>query len=119
MIYDARDKDGRAELLAAIAKDAAIASWSYDVIGVRVDDQAYRIGDVLPESRIWIDGEPTDGRLAGTSAMSLRSIADYIDHYPACVGRYVYLLGGYSEGSGDDEGEIIIGRATVIDRYER
>lgn len=116
MINDARDKQATVD---AIMRDARAAAADYDVIGVRVDEVDYQIGDILPASRVWIDGYVTDEVLPGTCAINASApgaIAAAIDLY---YGHHVLLVGGMSEGSGDDEDEVIIGNARVIARYTK
>lgn len=83
-------------------------------LGVRRDDDAYAVGDILPPSRLWDDGEPTEEVLDGTSAIDPRK-APLLSQY---LGRYLYLLAGDYHTYGQDEGEVILRPAKVIDMWD-
>ena len=57
-------------IMTAIDKiEAGTSSWvSY---GLRIDPEAYDVGDVLPCSRVWDDNNPTDDKLDGTCVIGI------------------------------------------------
>lgn len=64
-------------------------------------------------SRVWVDGEPTDKLLAGTSAVALdRQGRPVVDPRPyllaAGPGAVLMLIGSDEMESGEDDGEIVI-----------
>lgn len=110
---------------------AAIGSSSCPVYGLRVmtvyrdDVDAPAVGDVLPPSMVWDDGEPTDETLDGTSAVlvaengadgsceawAVERALTSLDPY---FGRWVVLLGASSSGGGEDIDEIVMRDARVL-----
>lgn len=103
-----------------------LADKSFSDFGLRVIDGDASVGDVLAPSRVWIDGEPTDGLLAGASAIHIRrATADAIvaalaivgatdsatSYYP---GRTVLLVAGEIVEHGYDDGEVILRDARVV-----
>lgn len=94
-------------------------------------------GDVLPESFRWEDGEQTDERLDGTSAILVRPPHDRERVMAALVavgatgipphetpngvyrGTRFALVKGESVGPGEDVGEVIVADATVVALWRR
>lgn len=94
------------------------------LIGIRLDDEAYEEGDILPVSRVWDNGEPTEDVLDGTSVIGLywhrmlrsRKAAEaLVALYPY---RHAYLVIGMFGENGEDEGELIIRNAKVVKRLK-
>lgn len=83
-------------------------------IGLRVDDGVdLRVGQMLDDSRIWIDGEPTDETLDGTCAIDTTDLPRALQMAASYYGdRVSIIIGTYAE-TGEDDGEIIIRRAQV------
>lgn len=85
---------------------------------LRWDNVEYNPGDQLPPSRVWVELEPTDRVLPGTSVISprsprVRSSAMEFNYYE---GRHVYIVTGQYVRSGSDPGEVIIAGAKVVRR---
>ncbi len=78
---------------------------------IRLDDEVYQVGDVLPNSRIWDDGDPTDEMLDGTSVIgkkiTSRSVGGYFQ-------KYAYIVKGDSHRGGEDNGEWVMRHAKVV-----
>jgi hypothetical protein len=104
--------------------------------GIRYDDRDYKIGEELPESRVWDNGVKTDELLSGTSAMLVSDETDFLDYldgkedadcgelgkYNKAIsrnyydGKHIYLLMGDTDWGfehGEDEGEVILTGAEV------
>lgn len=79
-----------------------------EIVGIRFDEEDYKVGESMMESRIWIDGEPTEDYLDGTSALEVNYTTD------AVYSGRCYLIGGIMGGYGEDENEIIIRNAIVV-----
>lgn len=108
---------------------AHIAAAEFECYGIRVQraDQAAVVGETLPKSFRWDDGEITDDRLAGTSTIGLQSVygqavtAQKVAKAVALIEGYrwdggaVLLVGGMCCEHGEDQGELIIDDATVIE----
>lgn len=117
-------------MLAHIAADPK-AKWGVRVTPDPIEGGA---GTVLPPSRIWDDGAPTDKVLpAGTStvgiggadqqsleaALAQAGIAPYGKPWQYYPGEHVYLVKGPSAKKGYDEGERIIRNAQVVAGYRK
>lgn len=87
-------------------------SWAR-AYGLRADNAIYSVGDELPCSRVWVDGIPTEETLNGTSAISIfqKNKRELIKNYGL---KYIYLVAGVGSEYGEDEGEEVITRCTVI-----
>ena len=85
------------------------SNWDF---GGRIDEEPWRVGDRLPPSRVWCDGEPTDAVLAGTSTIRLDDprAAALLSQY---FGDYLLLVSGSAGLFGEDDGEMIIRDAVV------
>lgn len=107
-------------------------SDTYEDFGLRCltvyrDDVAAPIvGDILPASSVWIDGNPTDDDLGGTSAIQIWSESGNditLDRAAKMLGdywgRYVVVIGGEQGQYGQDDGEIIVRNATVLAVFDR
>lgn len=99
----------------------AIGESDFEYYGIRVDDGiAYQVGDLTADSRVWVDGDPTDDTLDGTSTVGFRFTADAseiaaaIETAQQYFGGRWYLLGGNSAEYGEDAGEVIIKDAEVV-----
>lgn len=94
----------------------------YENLGVRICDDEYQIGDRLPESSVWDDGEPTDDLLPGTCAITVRwgfdnvrSVDEALLLAGGYVGKHAYLIGSNAGAErGVDDDEIIIRDAVVL-----
>lgn len=88
--------------------------------GIRCEEDTMRqVGEELDNSRIWIDNEPTEETLNGTSCIGIESAEDVgkamelIKNY---YGNCLYIIAGDYREYGEDEGEHIIQNATVVAR---
>lgn len=98
----------------ALEAAAAAAAGATDDLYIRFDECEYAAGDALPCSRVWIDGDPTDEYLPGTSALRLdytyaQRTRDYLRYF-----GHVYLVCGDGGLYGEDVGEAIVRHATVV-----
>ena len=85
--------------------------YNYEFLGIRVQEAEFVDGQILDNSFVWVDGEPTDEELDGTCALTLDD-ADLIQDY---FGEHVAIIGGWFGEYGQDEGEIIIRDAKVLE----
>lgn len=110
----------------------AIAAEAADIIsenpgllwGIRVDfGDEPEPGAEAPPSRRWEDGEPTEEFLDGTSALEIRSasarrvvraLALYEKSFRwTKLPLFAVLMCGQSSEPGEDDGEIVLRRATI------
>lgn len=83
--------------------------------GIRADDIAYKVGDVLPKSRVWSNDTVTDMHLDGTCTIDARLGAKKVRRLIKSYGcKYFYIVKGQALNAGDDIGELIIQNATVV-----
>lgn len=91
---------------------------AYDYYGIRSDDAVYEVGDVMPESREWQDGELTGELLDGTCATEIRQgnleFALKKHRRENYCGSRTYVLAGNAASYGEDASEIIIRNAVVV-----
>jgi hypothetical protein len=103
-------------------------SRQFESYGLRADDAAYDAdaSTWLPPSRQWVDGEPTDELLSGTSSVGLPDSASDEEIRAAILslkpylGDNLYLLGSKSaKEAGEDEGEALLKKAVALAKWER
>jgi hypothetical protein len=94
--------------------------WTW--YGLRCCDDDLIVGDRMPASRVWDDGEPTDEYCPGASCLKVAHdgigpahILGKLDQLQTYIGTRVYLCGGHYASYGDDPGEIVISDARVVD----
>jgi len=93
-----------------------------DAIGIRIVDDYYddydlKIGDKLGVSYVWFDGDYTDEKLNGVSAISFDAKLEDVT-FKGYIGKKILVINGSIEGYGEDEGEIIVADAEIIDIIE-
>lgn len=92
-----------------------IKAGEYEYYGIRVSDSPPELGSVVPVSRIWVDGDPTDECLDGTCAVQVTDPERLPDlpqrGYP---GSTLILLGCMYMSYGEDADEIIMQGAVAL-----
>ena len=93
----------------------------YPFIAVRATDPGHQVGDYMPPSCVWVDGECIeDEPLPGACGVHVKSDAEIAEKIEdvrrgyGWGGRVLYLIGGHTAEMGSDDGEIIISRAVVL-----
>ena len=84
---------------------------------VRFDEKKLSIGDSLPPSRKWRDGEPTNFTYTGTCVLSPKTKRNYNTDWTYYYGN-IYVVSGKVIRKGADYGERIIKNAVVVDILE-
>lgn len=99
----------------------AVQFDGYDNIALRAFAPGYAVGDTMPNSYVWVDGECiVDEELSGACGLRVSSEAEIdanLESFRRIYGwedRVVYVIGGQSAQVGSDPGEIIISRAKVL-----
>jgi hypothetical protein len=89
--------------------------------GLRVEAEPVSIGDILPDSRVWVDGEPTDETLRGVSTIGITAdtVERSIDMLSGYLGDYIVLVQGVYASWGEDAGERIIEQGEVIACFKK
>jgi len=98
-----------------------IAGWEsrrYEHYALRYQSSAVEIGARVPDSCVWIDGEPTDEVLPGACGLEIRPSVD-LDDLMRAAEQYDYLgvpivIAGDRMVYGEDDGEIIIADAVRV-----
>lgn len=108
---------------AAEAMAKIIDEGEFDIYGLRVvhSGDEVEVGEELPNSFRWEEGERTNEELDGVSTIGIGS-SEQIDHAVKIVkrggyepvGEQVVLVGGESAGWGEDPGERVIRNARVL-----
>lgn len=100
---------------------AAIETHGWAYYGLRIEDErCFAVGDYLPDSRLWIDGDPTDEMIDGVSTYGIGETADADKIGKALAAMACYfgdrliLVGGTSRAYGEDSGEWIIRNAKCV-----
>nr|DAL05590.1 MAG TPA: hypothetical protein [Caudoviricetes sp.] len=88
-----------------------IEESEFEYVGIRVQEDEFVKSEILDNSYVWIDGEPTDEELDGTCAVMLKD-AELAKGY---FGDHIAIIGGNNMEYGEDLGEIIIKNAEVME----
>lgn len=99
-------------MIAEIEKLMAEESGERIRYGVRWDTRELNVGDTLPNSYVWEDGNKTDEELDGVCAIDLSTINRAIS-LPQYKGNPYLIKGEYLE-TGNDLGEILLANAVVV-----
>lgn len=99
------------EMLRRIEDVAEDLFYDYEIIGIRVQEEAFSLGEMEHRSSVWEDGEPTEEELDGVCVIKHDKLSEaqnyYGDHVAIVVGnRYTY---------GVDPGEVIIEDPVVVE----
>ena len=95
----------------------------YDIVGIRTQDNPFKLGTTKDFSPIWKDGEETDEIADGVIATKIDSelvAAHTDDAFRLCgmsyFGDYVAIVAGYEYSySEDEDGEVIIHDPVVVE----
>jgi len=98
---------------------AYVDKYDHDHVALRVVAEGYpgydgHVGDSLPCSYVWEDGDWTAQELSGTSGISITAHI-YPDEWSGYTGDRVLVIGGESATGGEDRGEIIVEDAVILD----
>jgi hypothetical protein len=90
----------------------------FDSIGLRVVGKDYAdynamVGDTLEQSSVWEDGDYTEDKLTGVSAISATAISEMSER-GGYFGDRVLVIGSNNCERGEDAGEIIMSSAVVL-----
>lgn len=101
--------------------ESIIKSGDFDRYGLRVTDEPLTVGVKPPNSRVWIDGNPTDDLLDGASMVivekgDIQRALKGIDPYP---GKHISLIGSNYGQWGEDVGEWVAKDGKVLSSWSR
>jgi hypothetical protein len=90
----------------------------YSIIAVRITAENYdcydlKVGDYVPESRVWIDGVATDELLDGACGIDARSnrLVSLLSQYD---GNKLIVMAGRDGHEGNDIDEIILADSEIV-----
>lgn len=87
----------------------------YGKFGIRIQEQAFELGTIDHNSKVWIDGEETDEELDGVCTIDLDSPeAAEVLNGNGYFGSHIALLAGDRYEYGCDAGEVILKDAEVL-----
>lgn len=86
-------------------------SLDYEVVGIRVQDKPFELGEMSHVSHVWDDGEDTGEELDGVCAIKF----DMAKNSHLYFGDHVAVLAGNRYSFGEDPGEIIIEDPVVVE----
>ena len=88
----------------------------YELIGIRIQDVPFELGEMSHVSHIWDDGRDTGEELDGICAINImdkyNNWTERINHY---LGEHMAIICGNIGYSGEDLGEIVIEDPIVIE----
>ena len=99
------------EMIRRVKELADDLCYDYEVVGIRVQEIPFSLGEMDHRSHIWDDGEDTGEELSGVSVIR----SDKAELSKTYYGDYVAVLAGNSYTYGEDDGEIVIEDAVVVE----
>lgn len=108
------------EMVARLKEVAEELYFDYEIIGIRVQDVPFELGEINHLSHVWCDGEDTGEELCGICVIDYRGLDRIVEGqrngfcggYP---GTHVSIIAGNRGMCGEDFGELIIEDAEVIE----
>ena len=102
-----------------------VGRGEYNEYGLRVCGPV-KVGDVLEDSRRWVDGHPTSECCEGTSTIGLRAGASQhqVDQALNQLAQYrvqgktAVLVGAYRGRAGEDPAESLLDQPVVLKRWQ-
>lgn len=101
-----------AEMIQSAKEIAEELFYDYEVIGVRVQDEPFNLGEIRHLSHVWVDGEDTGEELDGICAQDIRTVGKVNNGY---IGAHIAVIAGNQYTYGVDVGELIIEDAVVVE----
>lgn len=99
------------EMIAKVKEMSTDPYCDYAYIGIRVQEVPFELGTMDHCSHVWVDGDDTGEELNGVSVL----LGAYADNAKQYFGNHVAIVAGDCAEYGEDDGEVIISDATVIE----
>lgn len=99
------------EMIEKVKRIAEDPYREYEYIGIRVQEQSFKLGDLDHVSHIWEDGIDTGEELSGVCVLSAQYAHLAIDYF----GKHAAIIGGNSAEYGEDIGELIVSDPIVLE----
>lgn len=100
-----------AEMISRAKEIAEELFYDYEIIGIRVQEEPFELGEISHLSHIWDDGEDTGDELNGICVQKVDTLDKYHNNY---YGNHVAIIAGNTYTYGEDPGEVIIEDAIVV-----
>lgn len=101
----------KTEIIARVKQAAEELHYDYERVGIRVQEVPFELGEMTHCSHVWDDGEDTGVELSGVCVLD-SGRAELFDRY---FGDHIAIIAGNEYEYGEDDGEIILKDAVVID----
>ena len=100
-----------------IASNIDFSKYDFDFIGIRIQDEIFeQIGEEINHnSKVWEDGNETDEELDGICAINAKTTQYLPKSVGGYIGNVVIILGSNDVEYGQDEEELIMKNAIVLD----
>ena len=116
--------------VSAVLSAVEAAAAEYEHVGIRITENRLEVGSTPENSRVWVDGEPTEETLNGASAVqvkpdeksvrnALRASGLIKGGRSEYYGKSVSVIGSNEMTYGEDDGEIVMSDAVVVAAFER
>ena len=86
------------------------------MLAIRYEETEREIGELLDNSRVWVDGEPTEEYLDGTSVL-IEAQDRFSGQQYSGVFPFKYLVEGRWVADGEDDGEVILEGCTIVEIF--
>ena len=131
-VVDSAAKESHERLLSRFLEGIKQSFGDFNVFGLRaIDGHSVEIGEDLEESHDWDDGEKLESTIGGTSTIGVSDSESSLtkglnlmgifspgfgkSYGGLYGGQQLALVGGTESRKGDDQGEVVISDAQVID----
>ena len=101
--------------VAEIREIAEKYSMDYEKVCIRTQEVPFELGEMTHESKVWVDGDETEDTVGGVSATDCNSgaVKNHTNGY--YYGKYTAIVCGNDFEHGEDDGEIILKDAVVVE----
>lgn len=99
------------EMIDRVKKVADELVFDYEIIGIRVQEVPFELGELGHRSHVWVDGDDTGEELSGVSVIR----ADRAELAKNYFGNHVAIIVGNAYTYGEDLGEIVLEDAEVYE----
>lgn len=106
--------------VAEIREIAEKYSMDYEKVCIRTQEVPFELGEMTHESKVWADGDETEDTIGGISATDCtsRAVAMHTERNPKTgyyFGEHIAIVCGNDFEHGEDDGEIILKDAVVVE----
>lgn len=99
------------EMIARAKEAANELFYDYEIVGIRVQEVPFELGEMHHCSHVWVDGDDTEEELDGVSILRADR-AEMARHY---YGNHVAIVAGNGYTYGEDDGEIVLRDPVVVE----